>query len=48
MKRRQFLNTATTGAGFFLLPSGLRAGNPGPAVRLLRMGLTLKRLQGFQ
>ncbi|HEY2573837.1 MAG TPA: Gfo/Idh/MocA family oxidoreductase [Verrucomicrobiaceae bacterium] len=34
MKRRQILNAAATGAGFFLLPSGLRAGKNAPSNKL--------------
>lgn len=34
MKRRRFLNQAATGAGFFLLPSGLRAGKNAPSNKL--------------
>lgn len=34
MKRRQFFNKAGLGAGFFLLPSGLRAGKNAPSNKL--------------
>ena len=34
MNRRRFLSTAATGTGFFILPSGLRAGKNAPSNKL--------------
>jgi hypothetical protein len=50
MKRREFLKAATTGAGWFILPSGVLSGASAPSNRLnialIDVGIWQRHLYG--